>query len=308
MRDYAWHRAIGDNGLGAMLLWLLTIEVIGLLALPLTPWLFARFPDRGWGLSKRFGWLLFAYPIWLLASLRLGQFTLPYLLITLGGGAILAGLAVFRWRDHYLATLRTARPMIILSELVFLAAGGFFLFLRIPRPRSLAQFLWRRETDGTGAPQRDSAECQLPALRSVVRRRHDSLMHHYGQYLVATLVKLTGIPVEIAFNLGLAFVGGLIGATAFSVAGALAALALRCRARRGTIAAFSLLGSLLFIGIGNLDATARLIGRLRDGGGPPSASTTSSGAAAARSTGRSPNLPTSRTSTPISTPMPSPCH
>jgi YYY domain-containing protein len=266
--DYGWNRTVGSNGIAAVLLWLLAIEVLGLLALPLTLWIFARFPDGGWGLSKAVGWLLFAYPIWLLASLRLGQFTLPYLLIVLGIGAALAALAIFRWRDHYRATLRAARPMIILSELVFLAAGGFFLSLRVRDPD-----LWHSFYGG-------EKPMELAHLNAILRSANfppydpwfaDGTInyYYYGQYLVATLVKLTGIPVEIAFNLGLALVGGLIGATAFSVAGALAALALRRRARRGTIAAFSVLGTILFVGIGNLDGIARVLGRLRDGGGPP---------------------------------------
>ncbi len=266
--DYAWNRTIGSNSVAATLLWLLAIEMLGLLALPLTLRIFARFPDGGWGLSKLVGWLFFAYPIWLLASLRLGQFTLLHLLIGLGIGATLSALAAYHWRERYRATLRAARPLILLSEGIFLLAGGFFLSLRARDPD-----LWHTFYGG----EKPMELAHLNAiLRSVNFPPYDPWFadgtinyYYYGQYLIATLVKLTGIPVEIAFNLGLATVGGLLGAAAFSVAAALAALALRRRARRGTVAAFGLLGTILFVGIGNLDGAARIIGRLRDGGGPP---------------------------------------
>ncbi len=265
--DYAWNRAVGGNGVAAVLLWLLAIEALGLLALPLTLRLFARFPDAGWGLSKLVGWLLFAYPVWLLASLRLGQFTLPYLLIVLGVGATLAALAAYRWRDSYRATLRAARPLIVLSELVFLLAGGFFLFLRLRDPD-----LWHSFYGG----EKPMELAHLNAiLRSVNFPPYDPWYadgtinyYYYGQYLVGALTKLTGIPVEIAFNLALGMVGGLIGAAAFSVAAALAALGLGRRGRRGTVAGFGVLGTILFVGIGNLDGIARIIGRWRDGGPP----------------------------------------
>ena len=50
------------------LTWLIAIELIGIIALPivyyLTPWL----PDRGYSLAKPVALLLVFYPLWLLAS------------------------------------------------------------------------------------------------------------------------------------------------------------------------------------------------------------------------------------------------
>ena len=60
------------------------------------------------------------YPIWLGASLRLTQFTLPFVLLALLIGGLLAGAAAWRWRASLGAALRGAGPMILLSEGVFL--------------------------------------------------------------------------------------------------------------------------------------------------------------------------------------------
>jgi len=261
--NYVWDRAITGNGVVATLLWLLTIEILGLLALPLTITLCARFPDRGWGLSKLIGWLLLAYPVWLLASTKLAQFDRTALLVTLAAGALLALGAAVRRRARYRAALRGAGAAILLSEGLFLLFGGFFLLLRLHTP-DLWHPIWGGEKP-----------MELTHLNGILRSATfppldpwfaDGTInyYYYGQYLIATLIKLTGIPVEIAFNLGLAMVAGLIATAAASVAGAIAALALGRRRDGRAPLAFAALGALFIIGMGNLDGAARTIGRLRD--------------------------------------------
>jgi YYY domain-containing protein len=263
-----WDRARAGNGFLATLLWLLAIEIVGLLALPLTVALCARFPDRGWGLSKLIGWLLLAYPVWLLASTKLAQFDRTALLVTLAAGAILALGAAVRWREHYRATLRGALPAIVLSEGVFFLIGGFFLLLRLHTP-DLWHPIWGGEKP-----------MELTHLNGILRNATfppldpwfaDGTInyYYYGQYLIAALIKLTGIPVEIAFNLGLALVAGLIATAAASVAGAIAALALGRRRDGRAPLVFAALGALFVALMGNLDGAARVVGRLRDPNSAP---------------------------------------
>jgi YYY domain-containing protein len=266
--NYVWDRAVTGNGVVATLLWLLTIEILGLVALPLTLALCARFPDRGWGLSKLIGWLLLAYPVWLLASTKLAQFDRTALLVILALGALLALGAVVRWRRQYRITLRGALPGIVLSEGLFLIFGGFFLLLRLHTP-DLWHPIWGGEKP-----------MELAHLNGILRSATfppldpwfaDGTInyYYYGQYLIATLIKLTGIPVEIAFNLGLALVAGLIATAAASVAGAVATLAIGRRQGGRAALVFAALGAIFVIGMGNLDGAARTIGRLRDPNSAP---------------------------------------
>ena len=266
--NYVWDRALLGNSAVATIVWLLAIELLGVLALPLALALCARFPDRGWGLSKLIGWLLLAYPVWILASTRLALFERTTVLIVLASGATLALAAAARWRGRYRATLRGTLPAILLSEGVFLLFGGFFLLLRLHTP-DLWHPIWGGEKP-----------MELAHLNGILRSATfppldpwfaDGFInyYYYGQYLIATLIKLTGIPVEIAFNLGLAMVAGLIATAAASVAGAVAALALgRQRSTRAPLA-FAALGALFVIGMGNLDGAARVIGRLREPNAAP---------------------------------------
>ncbi|HET8626869.1 MAG TPA: DUF2298 domain-containing protein [Thermomicrobiales bacterium] len=267
VRDFDWSAQVTSNGAAAVVIWLALVELLGLMALPLILWLFRGFPDRGWGLSKLAGWLLLAYPLWLGASLRLTRFTLPYALGALALFAVLAVLAAYRWRATYRDTLRGARVPVLVSEGIFLVAGAFFLFLRVKNPD-----LWHTYWGG-------EKPMELAHLNAILRSVNfppydpwyaDGYINYYyfGSYLVAVLVKITGIPVDIAFNLGMPTISALLGSAAASVGGALAATALRRRAR-AAVPAFAALGALAFVGIGNLDGFFRLLGHLRDGAGAP---------------------------------------
>ncbi|MDP9372976.1 MAG: DUF2298 domain-containing protein, partial [Chloroflexota bacterium] len=246
VRDYAWNGAAAGNGALAAILWLLLVEALGLLALPLALRLFRAFPDRGWGLSKPLGWLLLAYPVWLGASLRLTRFTLPFTLAALTLGLALSAAAAWRWRAPLRAILRGAGPAILLSEGLFLAAGALFLLLRLRNPD-----LWHTYWGG-------EKPMELAHLNAILRSAHfppydpwfaDGTINYYywGQYLVAALIKLTGLPVEIAFNLAMPTLSALVAAAGFSVAGGLAGFALRSRRAVPPLAApaFGLLGATL---------------------------------------------------------------
>lgn len=246
-----------------VLAWLLAIELLGLLALPLVLPIFRAFPDRGWGLAKPIGWALLAYPLWLGASVGLMPFSLGTLLAILALSASGAAVVAHRRRRTLRAILRGAGPAIALSEGIFLLAGAFFLFLRVQNPD-----LWHTYWGG----EKPMETAHLNAiLRSAQFPPHDPWFaggvlnyYYYGQYLVATLVKLTGIPTEIAFNLAMPTISALVAGAAFSVAAMLARLALRQRPA-GLTLGFGALGTFLIVGAGNYAGLGEVISSVRTG-------------------------------------------
>ena len=73
-------------------IWLIAIELIGLLAFPLAfallPWL----PDRGYSLTKPLGLLLVFYPLWLLGSTQVipnGVLTIALIMVVLAAVSLL---------------------------------------------------------------------------------------------------------------------------------------------------------------------------------------------------------------------------
>src|SRR5919109_3714631 len=110
--------------------WWLVVQVVALCAAPLALALFRPLADRGYGLAKSFGLLLFGYVTWLLVVSQLlenGRVALLAALLLIGGGSYLA------WR-HPAAALRAfwrrRRGLLALEEGIFLAAYLGFLLNR----------------------------------------------------------------------------------------------------------------------------------------------------------------------------------
>lgn len=268
VQDYDWNRLLGRHEFAAALVWLIVLEWLGLIGLPLCLCLFGRFPDRGWGLAKLVGWLIVGYPLWLGASLRLTRFTLPFVALMF----LLASAGAFAWflrdRHTFARQLRDSRRLILLTEAVFLIAWCFFLVLRFLNPD-----LWHTYWGG----EKPMELAQINAiLRSVNFPPYDPWFadgivnyYYFGQYLVAVLMKLTGIPVETAFNLALPGVSALLATGACTVSLAIAARIIGRGRSASPLAAFGVVGALMFVGIGNLDGAARLLGAWRDPTGTP---------------------------------------
>lgn len=249
--DFAWNHAAAANDVLAFLLWLALVELLGVLAFPLLLACCRHFPDRGWGLAKLTGWLLVAYPLWLGASLRLVQFTLPTVASAFLVGVTLSALLVARRRDRLRATLRGAGRAVLFSEAMFLIAGAFFLFLRLKNPD-----LWSA-TSGSEKPM-DLAHMNA-VLRSAYFPPYDPWFadgttnyYYFGQYLVAVLTKLTGIPSEMAFNLAMPTLSALVAGAAFSVAAALASRGSQRSTSHMVPLVFGALGAFAVLGTGNL--------------------------------------------------------
>jgi len=91
------------------LVWLLAIELLGLVALPLTFLLFHRLPDRGFTLSKPLALVLFSFILWVLGLAHV----LPNSIFTII--AILAlgtGVRGVRWTDIEVVRGRGQAPRI----------------------------------------------------------------------------------------------------------------------------------------------------------------------------------------------------
>src|SRR4051812_47733654 len=76
----------------------LLVELVGLLAAPLTGLLLGRLPGAGLGLSKVVGLLLVSWLVWMLASLHVVSYGVPLIVGVLALLAVLGVLAGLRLR------------------------------------------------------------------------------------------------------------------------------------------------------------------------------------------------------------------
>lgn len=214
--DFRWNRWASRSTVLAVAVWWLALAALGAAALPLTYVLFRRLRMRGYLFARTLGLLLVGYLNWLLASLHLTQnrlFTL-WLCIALVGAISYRlmrreGAAFRQW-------LREARAFLLFGEGLFAVAYLAFVGVRILNPD-----LWQPWNGG----EKSMEFAFLNAiLKSPSFPPYDPYFAHgymnyyyYGQYLMAVLIKLTGITPSVGFNLAVPTLFALTVVNAYTV-------------------------------------------------------------------------------------------
>ncbi len=131
----------------AVLWWWVILLLLSVAVYPFLWWLLRSLPDRGYSLSKTIGMLALAYPVWLLASLRL----LPFSGVTLWGICLAlllcSGSFFFLKRRAIIEYIRERWRLLLIEELLFTLAFLFFVGIR-----SLNPDLWNPYIGGGEKP------------------------------------------------------------------------------------------------------------------------------------------------------------
>ncbi len=195
---------------GDILRWWLVLELLGLVGLPLSLWLFRRLPDHGVSLSKSFGLLLTGYGAWLLTSLGLGGFGFGLIVAV---AALVAGGGVWACRRADLdirAVLRAQRWWWALTEAIFIVTLLVSLAVRLHGPD------W---TTGIGHTETPMDFTFLNGiLTSSAFPPQDPWLAGYpinyyyvGYVLIALLTRVSGLPSAVTFTLALPTIFALAG-------------------------------------------------------------------------------------------------
>lgn len=193
-------------------LWLIVVQSVGLVAFPVSYTLFPYLADRGYALSKTLGVLLATYIMWSQGSLGLipaTQFTSLSLLLLMALGSF--GL-LWKIRQEFVVFLKREKASLVVIEIVFVV-----LFLVWTWYRSHDPFITHTEQPMDFAFLNAAllAESFPPADPWLLG---SSISYYYLGYLMMSLItEITGIVPSVAYNLALAFIPALAGATAFSI-------------------------------------------------------------------------------------------
>ena len=239
--------------------WLVLIEGIALLTLPIAFVVLSPLSDRGYLLAKPLGLLLVGLAVWLLASLRWMPFSAGSIALCLGAlCAVSAVLLAMRHRE-IMNIVRTHWKALLVAEAVFLAAFLAFVVLRMANPD-----LWHPFRGG-------EKPMDFAYLNAVVRSSYmppydpwfaGGFINYYywGQFLVATMVKATGIDTAIAYNLAIPTFFAMTAAGAYSVVYNLAKATRggRCGVTRWQAAGAGITGAVFVTVLGNLDAAVQI--------------------------------------------------
>lgn len=174
--------------------WWMVLELIGLAAMPATAWIFRNLKDKGVTLSKILGLVMVTYFSWVLTYLGFEYSTIIVGICLLMVFSL--SMVIFANRGFHFD-----QSTLIRSELLFTGAFLFFVILRSYHP----EIYW------TGGEKFMDMSFINIILRSTSFPPMDPwlsgepMQYYYFGYLVAAnLIKLSGVPAAIGFNLGVA--------------------------------------------------------------------------------------------------------
>ena len=196
--------------------WLVVVEGIALLALPITFIVFRPLPDRGFLFSKALGLLIVGLVVWLLASVRWMAFSQASITVALLLLALISTLIIVRRRRELTAFVKEHWRLLLIGEAVFLVAFFSFLVIRMANPD-----LWHPFRGG----EKPMDLAYLSAvLRSSYMPPYDPWFaggyinyYYWGQFIVATLIRATGIDPGVAFNLAVPLFFAMVAGGSFAL-------------------------------------------------------------------------------------------
>ncbi len=185
------------NSFKAGLMWVLLMEVIGLLTLPLCLSLFPRLPDAGAALSKIIGSLILGWTIWMLVSLGV----IPHVQAASFLVLVVLGAISLTWawkRKLEIETFfREKGRLWLLMELIFLLAFVGYMVTKLYNPD--INNPTGQGYNGGGEPMGISffsavyQSLHFPPYDPWLSGYHINY-YYYGQLILGILAKLAGVP------------------------------------------------------------------------------------------------------------------
>jgi len=180
------------------IVWLLTVQALGVAVLPLTVRVFGGLPDRGYGLSRVVGLVVVGWLVYLTAMLG---FT-AYVGGTVAVLGLLAGVALWAaWGRACLEAFRTRAGLIAAEEIAFLLIFGLGTFVRA------------YNADIVGQEKFMDYAFMHALLRTTNLPAEDMWLsgfampyYYLGYFLVGLPAKIAGTPGPLAYNLAVVLV------------------------------------------------------------------------------------------------------
>ncbi|HHX63493.1 MAG TPA: hypothetical protein GX702_01235, partial [Chloroflexi bacterium] len=248
-----------------VLIWWLVLQLMGVVALPVTLWLLRFLPDRGYGYARPLGLLFTGYLFWLLVSLKVLPNSTVGIVVAL---LLVAALSWTIWRRQgpaLRAALTERRRIIIATEGIFALALFAFALFRAFSPNIAATEKPMEYAFLNGILRSPSFPPNDPWLSG-----YAISYYYFGYVIAAMLTHLSGLPGEVTFNLTGATLFALTVGGAFSLVYNMAQAVQsrrpedQARASGSAMAAGGLAAVLVAL-MGNLEGIFELI-RARGGG------------------------------------------
>src|SRR5688500_5001703 len=204
--------------MGESLAWWLVLEILGLIALPLTAVIFSGLPDRGYTVAKVLGLLLTTWLAYSLAMMQLASFTRGLLYFGVAAVAGFSAWLLWRKKRALLTKLRDyytdGRNLryVLAAELLFTLTFIFWTLMRAYSP------------DIFGTEKFMDFGFMNSIVKSETFPPNDMWLagypinyYYFGYLLMASLSLLSGVPTEIGYNLANSTIPALLALGTFGL-------------------------------------------------------------------------------------------
>ena len=193
-------------------LWFLTIQLLGVAALPWVFQLFRFLPDRGVTLAKPAALLVLSYLVWVFGLVRLlpnTQLTIWIIFLCIAVASM--WLAGRRWEElrEFLFQRWSA---LLIAELVFL-----LMFVAWALVASGSPGITHTEKPMDFMLMNAAHQARYFPAEDAWLSGHSISYYYFGHIIVATLSKMSGVVTSVGYNLGLATLPALAGAVVFGL-------------------------------------------------------------------------------------------
>ena len=196
-----------------LILWLLTVYLIGLAALPIAFLALPNLMDRGFGLIRPVGLLLVGAFVWMLSLLNVlpnepWVWWIVAFVVAVSGW----GWLVWRERSGFVGFIRKRWLQLSITEVVFLVFFSVFAVVKAMNP----------DVDHTEKPM------DLTMLNAVVSAKQmpptdlwlsgfPIAYYYFGYWMLGGVAQMSGVALGIAYNLALATIAAMSAAAIFSL-------------------------------------------------------------------------------------------
>lgn len=195
-----------------LIVWLLVLELMSFAVLPYLVWMAPNAPDKGYAFSKVCGLFVFGLLCWLPVTLGMLEVTASMTMIVFTAVLLLGYRGYLAKRISLDEVRQVVREHALAIEGLFVGLTLLFAVVRFLNP----EIVW-------GEKPMDSTFLNFFVRNTTLPPQDpwaagNTMTYYYvGIYFIAAVLKLTGIPVAIGYNLAIATLGGLIGASLYGV-------------------------------------------------------------------------------------------
>lgn len=183
-------------------IWILLINFLGIVFIPVFYKLFINFPDFGYSFYKFFGLLSFSFIIWFFTSYKVIDFIFIDIFFIALLLIIISLFLFIKNKNEILFYINKSKRQILFTESLFVIFFALGLLVRYLNPD-----LWHPYRGG-------EKPMDLAFLNAIIRSTtfppfdpwfsgYSLNYYYYGHFMVALMSKITGIPSYISYNLAI---------------------------------------------------------------------------------------------------------